>query len=312
MYIFIYILFICIVTQEDLRETYGRTVVSHNNAIGFHIVPANFNFSDRKARPPQIIPGTSDVLQPTYTFHDASTISINMAAGDYILVPSTYERGKLGKFFLSIYVNNKYASLEEAEIIAEEEEVEFDDNDDNDKSTKPLQETFTFNKRRYEEAKDHLLDVCKQRSIYYYYYYCIDINVTNILNSLSNVSQDELNRPMKIREFREKLASYGIKAMDLTDDQLRPLSGEDGIFELSDILDIFKSEKEIQDINNLQEQVSKDVDDLEYASIVTDGEIGITIKVYISFLFLLILSSFSYLFSFHFIILYYSKFVIYH
>lgn len=99
---------------------------------------------------------------------------------------------------------------------------------------------------------------------------------------------------MKIREFRDKLASYGIKAMDLTDDQLRPLSGEDGIFELSDILDIFKSEKEIQDINKLQSEVSKDVDDLEYASIVTDGEIGITVKVLIiTFLFLLPLSSSS-------------------
>lgn len=127
---------------------------------------------------------------------------------------------------------------------------------------------------------------------------------------------------MKIREFRDKLASYGIKAMDLTDDQLRPLSGEDGIFELSDILDIFKSEKEIQDINKLQSEVSKEVDDLEYASIVTDGEIGITVKVLIIiFLFLLPLSSSSVFFFLPFfflnffllsVFIFYSKFVIYH
>lgn len=90
-----------------------------------------------------------------------------MERGDYYIIPSTYERGKLGQFFISVYVDNENAEVDNSEVIAEEEEIVFEDGEEKKKSIYILflDEGVMFNKKAYEIAKESILELFHEKSI---------------------------------------------------------------------------------------------------------------------------------------------------
>lgn len=62
-------------------------------------------------------------IKISYSYHDTVCTFGKINKGDYYIIPSTFDRGKQGKFFLTIYTDSNKTVIEDSDIVAEEEQL---------------------------------------------------------------------------------------------------------------------------------------------------------------------------------------------
>lgn len=242
---------------------------------------------------------------------------ITLNTGSYFVIPSTFDRGKTGIFYLSIYCSDENCNVIDGDIIAEEEEVSnatsmigsinatprrLSSNTSNNIINKNLSVSITtqlinakLSTRSVGETEvsifnpNKLIDDDYTSATYIASRYekaredvmnlCDrrGINPEKVLQDYSNYSQNELDENISLKVFKSALINIGFQLCDLPDDTVKILGGKNNRFNLQDIVDLFQFEKQRREVETMKQKYSKEIDDLEFAQLEGDGIINVNV-----------------------------------
>lgn len=112
---------------EDTRLTHGQLYYNtplQGVPMSFDVIQetqVEIESKDRAMIPKSLDPDGSETQQPPYFYQSMQTYTC-LEAGEYILIPSLYKRGKSGTFFLETFADKPY-TLEGGILLPSEKEV---------------------------------------------------------------------------------------------------------------------------------------------------------------------------------------------
>ena len=220
-------------SQDDPRMTDGARTLAKQDALGFHILQDPKGGKLRAPETDAIIDGADpSVTQVPYKKHLGNELEVTLDDGDYVLVPSTYDADRPGKFFVSIYADHPIA-VEGGELIAEEEEdtntqrvfLKF-------KGEKPKRASLAAIKaaKAYEAARSRIVSALRDHGV--------------SMSALKAAFEKDADGKLTFDEWSNILFGFGVSRTAVSDADFQILAGGDNVIDGGEFRHIFQAEME--------------------------------------------------------------------